>query len=220
MVGIIVSGGANNQVLKSVEIIREDGTICTLPDMQVNRGSHTQSGWVICGGADDAAQNTCTTFEDGAWVESHDLSKGRKDHLSWRTSTGDIILLGGSSAQTWQSTELLSDTASANTQPFPLKYNTRYQHKNNYTDADNYISKMCRKACGIAVPETDHIVITGGQMGNSNKGTNWVHVYNTFGEVSPTTFPNLKQSRFQHACGFYYDNLGQIVSNVMSEHLY
>ena len=62
MVGIIVSGGANNQVLKSVEIIREDGTICTLPDMQVNRGSHTQAGWVICGGADDAAQNTCTTL--------------------------------------------------------------------------------------------------------------------------------------------------------------
>ena len=79
---------------------------------------------------------------------------------------------------------------------------------------------MCRKACGIAVPETDHIVITGGQMGNSNKGTNRVQVYNTFGEVSATTFPNLKQSRFQHACGFYYDNLGQIVSNVMSGHLY
>ena len=79
---------------------------------------------------------------------------------------------------------------------------------------------MCRKACGIAVPETDHIVITGGQMGNSNKGTNRVQVYNTLGEVSATTFPNLKQSRFQHACGFYYDNLGQIVSNVMSEHLY
>ena len=138
MVGIIVSGGANNQVLKSVEIIREDGTICTLPDMQVNRGSHTQSGWVICGGADDAAQKTCTTFEDGAWVESHDLSKGRKDHLSWRTSTGDIILLGGSSARTLKSTELLSHTSSANTQPFPLKYNTRYQHKNNYT-AENYI---------------------------------------------------------------------------------
>ena len=84
---------------------------------------------------------------------------------------------------------------------------------------------MCRKACGIAVPETDHIVITGGQIGNANSnskngGTNRVQVYNTFGEVSATTFPNLKQSRFQHACGFYYDNLGQIVSNVMSEHLY
>ena len=60
-------------------------------------------------------------------MKSHSLTVGRWDHISWMTSTGDIILLGGSSAQTWQSTELLSDTASADTQPFSLAYDTQYE---------------------------------------------------------------------------------------------
>ena len=128
-----MSGGAAATAKKHVEIFREDLTICTLPDLPADRSSHSQSGWVICGGATgingpNAALTTCTTLEDGAWVESHTLSLGRKDHLSWRTSTGDIILLGGSSSQTMKSTELLSGTSSANanSEPFSLEYNTRY----------------------------------------------------------------------------------------------
>ena len=210
MVGIIVSGGANNQVLKSVEIIREDGTICTLPDMQVNRGSHTQSGWVICGGTDDAAQNTCTTFEDGTWVESHNLTKGRKDHISWETSTGDIILIGGTSATTLQSTELLSHTSSVSSESFSLADKTRYAISTLFHFSDNCIYIMFRKACGIVMPETDHIVITGGQLNNG--ATNQVQIYNTNGVVSSLELPPLNTERFQHACAYYYDSLGQIVS--------
>ena len=130
-VGIIVSGGAAPIAKKHVEIFREDGTICTLPDMPADRSSHTQSEWVICGGSTggdgpNAALKTCTTLEDGAWVEYYILSKGRKDHISWGTSTGDIILIGGTSAPTWQSTDLLSHTSSVSSEPFSLAYNTRY----------------------------------------------------------------------------------------------
>ena len=192
--GIIVSGGAAESARKLVEIFREDGTICTLPDLPADRSSHSQSGWIICGGADgNAALQTCTTLEDGAWVESHNLSVGRKDHLSWRTSAGDIILIGGSSAQTIKSTELLSGTSSANGVPFSLEYNTR-------------------KACVITLPETHHIVITGGQMLKSNRGIDRVQIYGINGKVSTSQLPQLKEGRFQHACAYYFDNLGQVVS--------
>ena len=128
--GIIVSGGAAESARKLVEIFREDGTICPLPDLPADRSSHSQSGWVICGGSTGSGPNdalkTCTTFVDGAWVESHNLTKGRKDHISWKTSTGDIILIGGTSAPTLQSTELLSHTSSNSNESFSSADKTRY----------------------------------------------------------------------------------------------
>ena len=67
------------------------------------------------------------------------------------------------------------------------------------------------------VPETGNIVITGGQMGNSNTATKRVMLYNSAeGDVSSLELPLLNVGRFQHACGYYYDNLGQIVSLLMS----
>ena len=212
--GIIVYGGAAESARKLVEIFREDGTICTLPNLPAARSSHTQSGWVICGGADgngpNAALKTCTTFEDGAWVESHNLTKGRKDHISWETSTVDIILIGGTSAPTLQSTELLSHTSSVSSESFSLADKTRYAISTLFHFSDNCIYIMFRKACGIVMPETDHIVITGGQLNNG--ATNQVQIYNTNGVVSSPELPPLNTERFQHACAYYYDSLGQIVS--------
>ena len=72
---------------------------------------------------------------------------------------------------------------------------------------------MCRKACGIPLPDTDHIVITGGQQTpNKRAAVNRVQIYNISGKVSSPELPSLKQGRFQHACAYYYDDLGQLVS--------
>ena len=64
------------------------------------------------------------------------------------------------------------------------------------------------------VPETGNIVITGGQTTGS-RATNRVqrYIYNTEGNVSSTELYPLNEERFQHACGYYYDDLGQIVSS-------
>ena len=54
-------------------------------------------------------------------------------------------------------------------------------------------------------------MITGGQQPNNvAAGINKVRVYDASGAV--TVFPSLKQARFQHACGYYYDSQKQVVS--------
>ena len=117
-IGIIVSGG-NDAAQKSVEILREDGTSCTLPNLTENRKSHSQSGWVICGGYENPGRQTCTTFKDGAWVNSHNLTVGRWDHLSCKTPEGDILLMGGgSTTDTRKTTELVSARSSTTVSKF------------------------------------------------------------------------------------------------------
>ena len=64
---------------------------------------------------------------------------------------------------------------------------------------------QCRVACAIEVPGTDNIVITGGWP----DGVSRVVMYNTQGEA--TLLPSLQTARYQHGCGYYYNN-DQLVS--------
>ena len=119
----MLSGGGSS--LKSVEIIREDGSSCTLPDLPVGRNTHSQSGWVICGGANDGS-TTCTTLTvDAAWIISHHLTAKRQDHIMWRTGGGDIVVIGGTDAAARKSTEMLSSTNTTSMSSFALEYETR-----------------------------------------------------------------------------------------------
>ena len=121
-----MSGGASGSAPRSVEIIREDGTICRLPDLPVDRSSHSQSGWVICGGANDAS-TTCTTLTvDAAWIISHHLTVKRQDHIMWKTGGGDIVLIGGTDAAAKSSTEKLSTTYTTSISSFALAFERRY----------------------------------------------------------------------------------------------
>ena len=58
------------------------------------------------------------------------------------------------------------------------------------------------------MPDSDNIVITGGEAGGNN-GFSRVVRYNTQGEA--TLLPNLQQPRYAHGCGYYYNN-DQVVS--------
>ena len=60
------------------------------------------------------------------------------------------------------------------------------------------------RACGIDVPDSDNIVITGGFSGFTAKGLTRVVSYNTQGKA--TLLPSLQQQRYYHGCGYYYNN--------------
>ena len=121
--GIIVSGGHSSL---SVELLLGDGSSCWLPSLPAQRSRHSQSGLVICGGGSEAATlASCTTLEAGVWTSSHSLQQQRRDHPSWQTEEG-ILLLGGFDTGARRTTELLTSTSSSTTEQYRLSYDTRY----------------------------------------------------------------------------------------------
>ena len=78
--GIIITGGGGGSAgITSVEeVILSNSTLCTLPPLPEGRYRHSQSGLTACGGQDSTAQDTCTTFSNGAWTTSHNLNPFRK----------------------------------------------------------------------------------------------------------------------------------------------
>ena len=129
--GIIVTGGHHNDVDddyndgKSVELIREDGTTCTLPDLPQGRMYHSQVGLEACGGHYTSTSKSCVTFSAGTWTTSHTLAVERTGHVSWSSYPGGVLLLGGWDRAAKRSTELLSSTSSTTTAGFRLAYETR-----------------------------------------------------------------------------------------------
>ena len=65
-----------------------------------------------------------------------------------------------------------------------------------------------RIACGIDVPDSDNIVITGGWI-SSQVGLTRVVSYSVQGES--TLLPSLQTPRYAHGCGYYFSN-DQVVS--------
>ena len=117
--GLLVTGGSSldGDVPHSAEVWLPGDHSCLLPRLP-SRGlvHHTQSSLTACGGWDTAGFS-CLTFS-GEWEQSHFLSVGRYDHVSWQSPAG-ILLMGGEWSRT--STELISDT----TDTFSLPYETR-----------------------------------------------------------------------------------------------
>ena len=109
--GIIVSNSV------AAEIIHEDGTTCSLPNLPTARQHHVQCGLTACGGSSSAAGTTCNTFTDGSWTTSHNLAAKRMYSVCWNSPDG--ILLFGSHPNDKRTTELLSTSTSS-----PLSYAT------------------------------------------------------------------------------------------------
>ena len=114
--GIIITGGSGGP---GVELLRGDGTTCTLPSLPEARTYHTQAGLVACGGY--GTLTSCVTFSAGTWVYTHQLETFRYDHVSWSSPEG-VVLMGGAGA--YQASELLSDNSEDSTIHFPLKHRT------------------------------------------------------------------------------------------------
>ena len=110
-------------IIISVELIREDGSTCTLPSLPQGRWGHTQVGLEVCGG--QGSLTSCVTFSDGSWTTSHSLAVSRMGHVSWASYPGGVLLLGGQDSAAKRSTELLSSTSSTTTPQFRLAYDTQ-----------------------------------------------------------------------------------------------
>ena len=119
--GIIITGGSGGS---GVELLRGDGTTCTLPSLPEARTYHTQAGLVACGGWNTGT--SCVTFSAGAWTPSHTLAVSRNNHVSWSSYPGGVLLLGGYQySDAKRSTELLSSTSSTTTTQFGLAYDAQ-----------------------------------------------------------------------------------------------
>merc|ERR1712079_291290 len=95
---ILITGGFSGGLgpLSSVEVLSEDGfPLCTLPPLPVPRVGHTQDGSLTCGGIGGASTSTtCISFsEQGEWATSHNLLETRKEHSSWMSPAG-VMLMG------------------------------------------------------------------------------------------------------------------------------
>ena len=120
---ILVTGGDAAEV--SVEVIREDGTLCSMADWPP-RVRHSMSGFTVCGGSTKTYGDTissCSTLTAGEWETTHNMNVRRRDHLSWNSPNG-TLLLGGcwNCDPSYQTTELLSTTSSSSTEAFTLSF--------------------------------------------------------------------------------------------------
>ena len=125
ILAILVTGGTAAEV--SVEVIREDGTLCSMADFPP-REHHSMSGFTVCGGVARHAGNvitSCSTLTAGVWETTHNMNVRRRDHLSWNSPNG-TLLLGGcwNCDPSYQTTELLSTTSSSSTEAFTLSFDT------------------------------------------------------------------------------------------------
>ena len=115
---IIVTGGTHGS--KSAELLHGNGSYwCSLPDLPEVRYGHTQTGLEACGSFRAATtKTTCVRLSGGSWSPSHQLVEKRRNHCSWSSPSG-ILMMGGSDSI--KTTELLDDTTGDSLMSFPLK---------------------------------------------------------------------------------------------------
>ena len=122
---ILISGGKGKS---TVEYFSPDNTLtgCSLASLPGVRSEDTMDGLTACGGedGDGAAIANCVTLGPRGWKISHTLSLGRFSHVSLNSGTG-IVLMGGNSQGTYETTEEARDTGNVVEGTFALKYKTR-----------------------------------------------------------------------------------------------
>ena len=105
---IITGGHGEDGPLSSVEAFVPGLTkSCFLPSLPVKTEGHTQDQLTLCGGLN--SQQTCYNFTEGSWTKTVSLSEERRDHSSWRSPEG-LILIGGEGEGSDNSSELITDS--------------------------------------------------------------------------------------------------------------
>ena len=123
--GIIItgSGGIDDQISSSVEVLKSDGSpLCSLPSLPYPTWGHTQHGLTSCGGTRGELRRLCYSFDTntGTWNVSHNLLEVRAYHTKWSVGE-DVLLLGGSQ----KSGELIREGSEPVPIAFELKYPSR-----------------------------------------------------------------------------------------------
>ena len=192
---ILITGGGykiedDNATLHSAEIFlpNSPNTPCVLPDLPAPYAGHTQDGGMICGGYFNSTRYNCRKWNsnEGKFPKKpyHYFKPGRYHLVSWTpVSEKETFLMGGSGSAAINSTTIVKPGVTEGYKGFDLK--------------DSLIG-----ACSIPDPETDTLVITGGntiyQTSDNNKITS---LYNEDGFVE--YLDNLNYPRLHHGCASY-----------------
>ena len=198
----MTGGGQGFPNYSSVEVLYSGGAPwCRLPSLPDQRLQHSQAGLVTCGGYSSAT--SCLTFSGAAgWAASHSLLEARRQHCSW-ASPGGVLLLGG--LNTGLSSELLQDGGGGSTEAFPLKYETKLVISISQNLPSSNDCPLLSSACSIEL--SDRVVVTGyGGSYSYDQAT----VYTEAGWLED--LPRLLTGRYYHACGHFVNEDHQLVA--------
>ena len=118
---ILVVGGADGTAGTSADILHADGTSwCSKKIFSQATFVHTLSGTTVCGGRN--SEGVCVPYQNNTWNQtaSIDLRNARKEHSSWQSSAGIVLMGGGDSLRT---SEIVNNGMSKDY--FDLQYDTR-----------------------------------------------------------------------------------------------
>ena len=199
---VLITGGDNkrdfNATSHSAEIFRPNYPFkpCILPDLPRSYVAHTQDGGMICGGIE--TPDTCRQWspEEGIFPEKpvHYFKPGRNLLVSWNpVSENETILIGGKGGES--STTTVKAGIVDGIPGFKLK--------------DPLIG-----ACSIPDPETDTVIITGGNHDRHNSAEHKrTSVYNENGFVE--YFGNLNHPRYMHGCTSFIADKKRVDMNLL-----
>ena len=120
--GLLITGGWSDDgdAPRTAEVWLPGDRSCQLPRLPApGRFSHTQSSLTACGG--QQTRFSCLTFTAGEWEQSHSLSEIRRDHVSWQSPAGTLLM----GPRPRQSSEMLSSSDTTTTPGFDLPYPTQ-----------------------------------------------------------------------------------------------
>ena len=194
---ILITGGFNrdrklfNVTSHSAEIFLPNSpkTPCILPKLPAGYAFHTQDGGMICGGL--GAPNNCRRWNSKERNFSdkpvHVFKTERFLHVSWTpVSQEETFLMGGHN---------LKSTAALNTST--VVEQGIFQGSPNFT-----LKYPFSGACSIPDPDTDRVVITGGQQSEfKHTYSKKTSLYNQKGFIQ--YLGDLHYIRYFHGCTSY-----------------
>ena len=190
--GVLITGGLNkmdyNATRYSAEIFlpNSPNTPCILPDLPAPFTEHTQNGGMLCGGSAKETHYICDQWnsEEGKFSGKsvHRFNPGRDQHVSWTPVSGDMTILFGGGYKT------------------SIRNTTTILKKGNYEGIPGFnLIYPIVGACAIPDPDTDSVVITGGNP--QPPIDRLTSVYNKNGFVM--LWGNLNYRRKYHGCTSY-----------------
>ena len=125
-------GKGSDDATTSVELLLMDpknGQViqsCRLPDMPEKRYEHTVDSNMICGGRSfgTGTLDTCISFSEGEWKETHKLTVARSGHTSWKVPEG-VVLFGGDRGGSRDTAELVEAKTGRTKKLFDLGFPLR-----------------------------------------------------------------------------------------------
>ena len=196
---VLITGGDNradqNATLHSAEIFLPNSpdTPCILPELPEQFTEQTQDGGMICGGL--YTRNYCYAWNstEGKFPKTpvHKFAPARYHHVSWTpVSEKETFLIGGGSSKPKSGAHNSTNTLT----PGVFMGRKGFDLKNQY---------ILYGACSIADPETDTVIITGGNAFDQPR-FKLTSLYNEDGFIE--NFGNLTHRREFHGCTSYVAN--------------